>query len=228
MKEPFIFFHHLQLFGVDIPPFVTYTWVTMLILIALSIVVKTTINIVPRGVHNVLETVIEFLLQLFEENIGKEGRYFFPFLATLFLFILIANFLGLIPGFEAPTGNLNTTVACAVPVFFATHVFGIKKHGIAYFKHFFGPVRSLLALPLMLLMFFVEILGHLARPLTLSVRLFGNMLAKHKMLIILGMLAPWIAPTAILGLGVLVSIVQAFVFVLLSTLYLAAAIEEAH
>lgn len=228
MKEPFIFLHHLHLFGIEIPPFVTYTWVTMLILIALSIFVKKTMNIVPGGTYNVLETIVESLLNLIEDNIGKEGRYFFPFLATLFLFILVANFLGLIPGFEAPTGNLNTTAACAVPVFFATHTFGIKRHGIAYFKQFFGPVRSLLALPLMILMFFIEILGHLARPLTLSVRLFGNMLAKHKILIILGMLAPWIAPTAILGLGVLVSIVQAFVFVLLSTLYLAAAIEEAH
>ncbi|HLC16589.1 MAG TPA: F0F1 ATP synthase subunit A, partial [Thermodesulfovibrionia bacterium] len=103
-----------------------------------------------------------------------------------------------------------------------------NKHGIAYFKQFFGPVRSVLALPLMLLMFFIEVLGHLARPITLSVRLFGNMLAKHKILLILGILAPWIAPTPILGLGVLVSIVQAFVFVLLSILYLASALEETH
>jgi len=228
MKESFIFFHHIHLFGVEIPPFVTYTWVTMLVLIGLSLVVKHSMALVPHGVHNVLEAIVESLLHLIEENIGKEGRFFFPFLATLFLFILVSNFLGLVPGFEAPTGNLNTTAACAVPVFFATHIFGIRKHGIAYFKHFFGPVRSVLALPLMLLMFFIEVLGHLARPITLSVRLFGNMLAKHKILLILGILAPWIAPTPILGLGVLVSLVQAFVFVLLSTLYLAAALEEAH
>jgi F-type H+-transporting ATPase subunit a len=80
----------------------------------------------------------------------------------------------------------------------------------------------------MILMFFIEIIGHLARPLTLSVRLFGNMVAKHKILVILAFLSPWIVPTAILGLGVLVSIIQAFVFVLLTTLYLAGAVEEAH
>src|SRR3990172_7228566 len=146
MEESFIFFHHLRIFGVEIPPFVTYTWVTMAVLTCLALAVKNTIGLVPHGAHNVLEGIIEYLLHLTEENIGKEeGRFFFPFLATLFLFILTANFLGLVPGFEAPTGNLNTTAACAVLVFFATHIFGLNKHGIAYFKQFFGPVRSVLA-----------------------------------------------------------------------------------
>ncbi|RMD59285.1 MAG: ATP synthase F0 subunit A, partial [Nitrospirae bacterium] len=206
-----------------------YTWIAMLVLIVISLFARATMSLVPRGVYNAIETCIEALLQLVEDNIGAEmGRFFFPFLATLFLFILVGNFLGLIPGFEAPTGNINTTAAWATPVFFATHIFGFKKHGIGYMKQFFGPVRSLIALPLMILMFFVEVLGHLARPVTLAVRLFGNMLAKHMLLLILGMLAPWIVPSTIIGLGVLVSIVQAFVFVLLSILYLAAAVEESH
>ena len=134
----------------------------------------------------------------------------------------------LIPGFEAPTSNINTTASMAILVFLATHYYGIKIHKFGYIKHFVGPMRSIFALPLMILMFMIEVIGHLARPLTLSVRLFGNMVAKHKILIILGIISPWIVPTAILGLGVLVSIIQAFVFVLLTTLYLAGAVEEAH
>ena len=136
--------------------------------------------------------------------------------------------MGLIPGFEAATSNINTTAALALPVFFATHIWGIKEHKLGYIKHFVGPIRSLPALPLMILMFVIELIGHIARPLTLSVRLFGNMVAKHKILIILGILAPAVVPSIILGLGVLVSVIQAFVFVLLTTLYLAGAVEEAH
>ena len=136
--------------------------------------------------------------------------------------------MGLIPGFDSPTANLNTTAACAVPVFFATHYYGLKVHGFKYINHFLGPIRSIFALPLMIMMFFIEIIGHLTRPLTLALRLFGNMVSKHLILGVLGMLAPVIIPVAILGLGVLVSIVQAFVFVLLSCLYLAGAVEEAH
>jgi F-type H+-transporting ATPase subunit a len=123
---------------------------------------------------------------------------------------------------------LNTTVALALPVFFLTHYYGVKIHQQSYIKHFVGPIRSLPALPLMILMFVIELIGHLARPLTLSVRLFGNMIAKHKIILILLILAPAVVPTAILALGVLVSVIQAFVFVLLATLYFAGAVEEAH
>ena len=144
------------------------------------------------------------------------------------MFILLCNFMGLIPGFTAATANVNTNAAMAVPVFLATHYYGIRIHGIKYVNHFLGPVRSIAALPLMILMFIVEFIGHIARPLTLTVRLFGNMTAKHILLLVLAVLAPWVIPTAILALGVLVSVVQALVFALLSTLYLAGAVEEAH
>jgi F-type H+-transporting ATPase subunit a len=120
------------------------------------------------------------------------------------------------------------TASMAVPVFFATHYFGLRIHGLSYIKHFLGPIRSIAALPLMLLMFVIEGIGHLVRPITLSVRLFGNMMAKHILLGVLAILAPWIVPTLILALGTLVSVIQAFVFALLATLYLAGAVEEAH
>ena len=211
-----------------IPGHVTYAWVAMGILLAVAVIVRVSLKIVPAGVQNFIEVVVEFFLELAESSIGHMGRVFFPLIATLGMYILLCNFLGLIPGFEAPTSDINNTASMAIPVFLATHYYGIKIHKFGYIKHFVGPMRSVLALPLMILMFFIEVIGHFARPLTLSVRLFGNMVAKHKILLILGFLAPWIVPTAILGLGVLVSIIQAFVFVLLTTLYLAGAVEEAH
>ena len=144
------------------------------------------------------------------------------------MYILVCNLMGLIPGFTAATANVNTNAAMAIPVFFATHFYGIRIHGIKYLNHFLGPIRSPAAIVLMLLMFVIELIGHLARPLTLTVRLFGNMAAKHILLLVLAILAPLVVPGLILAPGLLVSIVQAFVFTLLSTLYLAGAVEEAH
>ncbi len=211
-----------------IPPYVAFSWVATAFILIIAFMARRSQKLVPSGTQNVVEVLIEFFLDLSENTIGHLGRYFFPFIATIGIYILVCNFLGLIPGFSAPTDNLNTTVALALPVFFATHYYGIKTHKFSYIKHFVGPIRSLPALPLMILMFVIEVIGHFARPLTLSVRLFGNMIAKHKILLILAILAPAIVPTTILGLGVLVAIIQAFVFVLLTALYLAGAVEEAH
>jgi len=211
-----------------IPPHVINSWVAMIILLSVAVIVRTSLKTVPAAVQNFVEVIVEFFMNLAETSIGHMGMTFFPLIATLGMYIFVCNFLGLIPGFEAPTSNINATASMAIPVFLATHYYGIKINGFGYIKHFIGPMRSIVALPLMILMFFIELIGHLARPLTLSVRLFGNMIAKHKILMILGFLAPWIVPTTILGLGVLVSLIQAFVFVLLTTLYLAGAVEEAH
>jgi F-type H+-transporting ATPase subunit a len=227
MHSPIIFPVNL-LVNMGIPVFVAFSLVATLIIVVLAVLAKKSLNIVPRGVQNLVEVIIEFFLDLAVSNIGHQGRHFFPFIATIGIYILVCNLLGLLPGGDAPTSNLNTNVALALPVFFVTHFYGIKQHKFAYIKHFVGPIRSLPALPLMILMFLIEVIGHLARPLTLSVRLFGNMVAKHKIILILLLLSPAVVPTAILGLGVLVSVIQAYVFVLLTTLYLAGAVEEAH
>lgn len=213
----------------DIPPYVSYSWLAMGILIGTSLIVRSRMSIVPTGIQNFMEVIADFLLNLARSNIGHHfGDKFFPLLGTLFLYILTCNFMGLIPGFEAPTGNINTTASMAVPVFLIYQFYGFKVNGASYLKHFLGPIRSIYALPLMVMMFFIELIGHLVRPVTLSVRLFGNMMAKHTLMIILGILTPAFIPIAVLGLGVLVSVVQAFVFTLLATLYLAGAVEEAH
>jgi F-type H+-transporting ATPase subunit a len=212
-----------------VPHYVSYAFLASLILIVVSLVLRGAMALVPRGTQNVVEVVAEAMYKLSVDTIGDHwGRPFFPLIATIFMFILVCNFMGLIPGFTSPTSNLNTTASMAVPVFLATHYFGLKVHKASYIKHFLGPIRSIFALPLMIMMFIVEGLSHLARPVTLAVRLFGNMTAKHQLLLVLGILVPWIVPTTVLVLGVLVSVVQAFVFALLTTLYLAGAVEEAH
>jgi len=212
-----------------IPHNVSHAFLVCIILILVALVIRKSIRLVPKGTQNFVEVITEAILNLVDENIGHHwGKTLFPFICTIFMFILVGNCMGLIPGFTAPTANINTNAAMAVPVFLATHYYGIRVHGIKYIYHFLGPVRSIFALPLMILMFVVEFVGHLARPLTLTVRLFGNMIAKHILLLVLAILAPWIIPTSILALGVLVSVVQAFVFTLLATLYLAGAVEEAH
>ncbi len=226
-ESPFVFPVNI-IIGMGVPPFVAFSWVATAIILVLAVLASRSLKLIPSGVQNFVEVIMEFFLDMVDTSIGHMGRKFFPFIATLGMYILVSNLLGLIPGCEAPTGNLNTTIALALPVFFVTHYYGIKMHKLDYIKHFVGPIRSLPALPLMILMFVIELIGHLARPLTLSVRLFGNMVAKHKIILILLLLAPAVVPTAILALGVLVSVIQAFVFVLLTTLYLAGAVEEAH
>lgn len=212
-----------------IPSNVTHAFLASIILIVAALAVRSSISLVPKGIQNLIEVITEAMLKLVEDNIGHHwGKTLFPFICTIFMFILICNLMGLIPGFTAATANVNTNAAMAVPVFLATHYYGIRVNGIKYVNHFLGPIRSIAALPLMILMFIVEFIGHIARPLTLTVRLFGNMTAKHILLLVLAILAPWIIPSLILALGLLVSVVQALVFALLSTLYLAGAVEEAH
>ncbi len=212
-----------------VPHFVSYAFLASIILITVSLIVRNSIKLVPAGAQNFMETVVDAILNLCEENIGHHwAKHFFPMIGTIALFIVVCNFMGLIPGFYSPTSNINTNAAMAIPVFLATHIYGIRVHGFSYINHFLGPIRSIFALPLMILMFVIEFIGHLVRPVTLTVRLFGNMVAKHYLLVVLGLISPWFFPTLILLLGTLVSIIQAFVFTLLATLYLAGAVEEAH
>ncbi len=132
--------------------------------------------------------------------------------------------MGLIPGFMSPTSNLNITLACTLIVWVTHHILGFRYHGINYYKHFIGPVPALIPL-----MFPIELISNAARILSLSMRLFGNIMAKETLLAVLFMLAgAYFGPLPILCLGVLVSLIQAMVFVLLSVLYCASAMEEAH
>jgi len=229
---------------------VTYTWIVMALLIGLAYAASRRAGLVPQGAQNFMEVVLEQFLGMIDDVIGPEGRRFLPLIATLGLFILTGNLLSLVPGTAGTTSNLNTTAACALVVFFAYHWIGIKAQGLGtYLKHFMGPVPALA--PLMIP---IEVISHLARPLSLSLRLFGNMTGGHILLAIifflmgLDGLIGWAlsgsAAGAIVGgvgglimivftvgflfpLKILVSFLQAFIFVMLTMLYIAGAIEHA-
>ncbi len=208
-----------------IPEHIVYMWVAMVILIVLAIAARLTLRrgAAPTGFQNVFESIFDGVNNYIEEIMGPEGKLYFPIIATLTLVILTGNLLGLVPGCDSPTANINCTGGLAITVFFATHVIGIGRHKGSYIKHFMGPVLWLA--PLMIV---IEFISHLARPVSLSMRLFGNMIAKHKLLMVLALLVPYIAPIPILALGLFVAFIQTGVFVLLTMLYFAGAIEEAH
>ena len=176
-------------------------------------------------VRNLFELILSFLVTLAEDIIGHKAKRYVPLLATCFTFILFMNLLGLIPGFTPPTDKMNITVGLAVVVFLSTHYYGVKEHGIAYFKHFLGPVwwMSPIMLP-------IEIVSHLARPLSLSLRLFGNITGDHLVVAIFLGLVPFVVPSIFYGLGVFVSFMQAFIFTVLSMIYISGAVahEEEH
>lgn len=231
MVHPFLF---LQFFRELLSPLTRYTneagidaiahaWLVMAILILLSLAARARITRIPGRLQNFMEVCVAGIENMVVENMGERGRVFFPLIATLAFFILVSNLIGLIPGFYPPTANLNTTVACAVIVFLSTHIVGFKNHGFKYIKHFIGPVWWLA--PIMLP---VEIIGHLSRPLSLSFRLFGNMNGHELILLIFFGLVPFLVPLPMMLMGVLVALLQTFVFTLLATIYIQGSLEEAH
>ncbi len=211
---------HISEAGADA---VAYTWLIMALLLVLSLLATKSLQSVPSGLQNFMEVIVGGIENMISETMGEKGRGYFPLIATLALFVLVSNLIGLIPGFYPPTANLNTTAACAIVVFLSTHVVGIKEHGIHYFHHFTGPIWWLAPL-----MFFIEIIGHLSRPLSLSLRLFGNMNGHELVLMIFFALAPFLVPLPMMLMGVLVSFIQAFVFMLLAMIYIQGSLEEAH
>jgi len=203
---------------------VIHSWLVMILLIVGSLLLVKGIQMVPRKGQNVIEVVIQSLENFMVEITGPEGKTFFPYIATLFFYILISNLIGLIPGFVSPTANVNTTLSMALCTFVLTHAIGIKHHGAKYLKHFLGPMPILAPL-----MFVIEVIGHLARVMSLTMRLFGNIFGKEKLLgILFGLAGLYLAPLPVLFLGILVSFIQAVVFMLLSIMYFAGAMEEAH
>jgi len=233
MTHPFLFFqwladklHLAGLFGfehADKINHVTYTWFVMLILVVLAFLAARSIKTIPSGLQNLMEVVVTGIEGLIVETMGEEGKKYFPLIATIALFILVSNLIALIPGFYPPTANLNTNLAMALVVFAMTHIVGFKKHGVAYLKHFMGPVLVLAPL-----IFVIEVIGHLARPISLTLRLFGNMYGHEIVLMIFLALVPFLLPVPMMVMGVLIAFIQTFVFTLLTMIYLAGALEEAH
>ena len=178
----------------------------------------------PGKVQQILELAVEFLNGQLEEIIGHGARKYLPMVATIGIFILLMNLCGQIPGFASPTSSINVTVGCALVVFLYYNYLGIRKQGLgAYLKHFAGPV------PLMApLMVPIEIISHLARPFSLSVRLFANIFGEHQVVAVFFGLVPFIIPLPIMALGVFASFLQAFIFMVLTMIYIAGAVSEEH
>jgi F-type H+-transporting ATPase subunit a len=188
------------------------------------------------SLRNVLELLVEMLKGLAEQNMGPHWRRYFPVIGTIFFFILISNLMGLVPGLAGSTSSADTTWAWAIISFVVHQYVGIKEHGFGYIKHFLGPslfdvtiggrkIHMRLLAPLYAI---IEAISHVSRAFTLAVRLLANMFADHTVVGAWLLLVPAVVPAVFMGLGVLVSFLQAFVFALLSMIYIGLALEEAH
>lgn len=174
--------------------------------------------------RNFFEIVAESLYKLTENVIGHhDAPVYFPVIGTLFVFIFTSNIIGLIPGFIPSTQNLNTTLALGAFVFVYYNIAGIKAHGVGYLKHFMGPVWWLAPL-----LFFIELATHVFRPVSLALRLRGNIMGDHVVLSVFSGLVPYILPIVFYGLGVFVAFVQAFVFCLMTMVYISLSTAHDH
>lgn len=179
-----------------------------------------------KGLTTVFELSVQGILDLMEGVMGPNARKYLPLVGSLFIYIFVSNLMGILPGMNPPTSNVNTNLACALVVFVTYNVMGIRELGFKkYMQHFMGPIIWLAPL-----MFVLELISHLVRPMSLSIRLFGNIMGDHMVLGIFTALTKIGVPVIFLGLAVFVSFIQAFVFSLLSMIYisLATANEEHH
>nr|WP_045212763.1 F0F1 ATP synthase subunit A [Desulfonatronovibrio magnus] len=209
--------------GLNIPHHVLYSWFFIAILVLLGWMATRKMTLVPRGVQNFFEFLIKAVEDFVVANMGEPGRKVFPVLFTLLIYIWILNVAGLIPSIDAPTANINTTACMALFVFIYYNYWGFKLHGLKYIKHFMGPYWWLAPI-----MFPIEIVSHLARPLSLTLRLFGNIRGEEIVIALMFLLAPLLGSLPIFLLFLLMKTMQAFVFFMLSMMYLKGAFEEAH
>ncbi|MCB0345693.1 MAG: F0F1 ATP synthase subunit A [Bdellovibrionales bacterium] len=175
---------------------------------------------------NFFELMVGFLISLGDNVMGKENRKYLPFVGTIFIYILFSNLLGLIPGFSMPTDSILFNLGIALVVFVLYNYWGIREVGaVAYFKHLLGPIWWIA--PLLLV---IEIISHIVRPISLSLRLFGNMTGDHIVLAVFTDLTKYVFPVIFYGLGTFVCLMQAFVFTLLTMIYIrfAVAHDEDH
>ena len=179
-------------------------------------------SLIPTPIQNIFEIYVQFIDNLIKENMGEKGKKYFTLIAAIGLFVFFGNLLGMIPGFESPTANLNTTMALALMVFFIYNFEGIRENGIYYFKHFLGPIPAMA--PVFLI---IELLSHISRPITLALRLFANMTGGELVSVVLIMLVPLLVPLPVMLIHFIAVFLQTYVFVVLTTVYIAGAITHA-
>jgi F-type H+-transporting ATPase subunit a len=211
-----------------IPNYLVMTLVIVLAVTVMCLVMRSRLSVTHPGKFQILlEDGVMAVVGLLEEWIGPDGRRYLPLIATLGLFILISNYAGLVPGLMAPTANINVTVGCAITTWVYYHFQGFKKQGVVnYLKHFAVPPGAPVWMaPLMLI---IELISHSSRLLSLSLRLFGNIFGEELVILILGSIVPFIVPLPMMLLGLITGGLQAFIFVLLSIIYLQAAVAVEH
>ncbi|MFC2158229.1 F0F1 ATP synthase subunit A [Acidobacteriota bacterium] len=223
----------LGLLGIQVkdPNHLMPDYIVMCLIVAILIILffglsSRKIKPIPSRLQSFLEMLIETFENLIVDIIGEDGKKYLPMIATIGIFVFFCNLIGLVPGFMSPTSKLNVTVGCALSVFVYYHWQGIKTQGIfKYLKHFMGPI-PLLA-PLLIP---IEIISHFSRPLSLSIRLFGNIFAEELLIVIMASIIPIFLPLPFMAVAIFGALIQAFVFVLLACIYIAGAVahEEDH
>jgi|YelNatPaOPRAMG01_1025707.scaffolds.fasta_scaffold02987_4 F-type H+-transporting ATPase subunit a len=206
-----------SIFGIPVTDSVTTTWVVMGLILLLGWILSRNLSERPSKIQTLLESVIDFYENIAVQIMGEEGKQFVPLAVSIGLFILLSNWIEIIPGFSAPTRDLSTTIALAIVAVSSTYVAGIKKKGLRFFKKYIEP--SPIFLP-------INILEELVRPISLSFRLFGNILGEEIVIAILVMIVPLILPIPMILLGLFTGLIQAFIFSLLTLLYVAGAVGE--
>jgi len=201
--------------------YLTHMLLAAAIVLLIAKMATTNMRLVPTGCQNVMEAYLGGVLAMGADVMGKtEARRYLPLVATIGLFVGVANVIGVIPGFEAPSAFLDFTLALALVVFTYYNFEGIRRNGlIAYFKHFMGPVWWLAWL-----MFPIEIVSHISRIISLSFRLFGNVKGDDMFLMVILMLAPWALPMIPFALLTFMAFLQAFIFMMLTYVYLGGAV----
>ncbi len=216
--------HALQsILGVHEAKHVFYSWCAMAILLLFGWAATRKLQLVPGKLQNFAEVIVGGLEDFVVQTIGEDGRKVYPILCGLFLYILMQNLLGLVPGCDAPTANVNTNAAMAIFVFVYYNLVGLMRWKAGYIKHFMGPMIFLS--PLMIIL---ETISHCARPLSLTLRLFGNIRGEEIVLLLFFALAPLVGTLPIYFLFLLAKVLQAFIFFMLTMIYLKGSLEHAH
>jgi F-type H+-transporting ATPase subunit a len=211
-----------------IPDFIVMALLILVAVALLSLLFRSRLSVEnPGKVQILLEDALSFVYGMLDDNIGPKGRRYLPVVGGLFLFILIGNLMGLVPGLMAPTSNINVTLGCALTVFVYYQFHGFKEQGvIGYIRHFVAPPGA----PIWIapIYFPIEIISHFSRVLSLSVRLFGNIFGEELVILIIASLVPFIVPLPMMALGIVTASLQAFIFAMLTTIYLAGAVVVDH
>ncbi len=220
--EETVFTFFGAIFGHGAGQVVTHVLLVAGIVIAMAYFATKHLSVVPKGMQNVMELYLQGVISMGRDVVGeKYARKYLPLVATLGLFIFVSNVIGIIPGFESPTANINVTLPLALLVFVYYNYEGIKKNGVVnYFKHFMGPVPALAPL-----MFPIEIVSHFSRIISLAFRLFGNIKGDDLFLWVLLMLVPWaLVPVVPMAMLAFMAVLQTFIFMILTYVYLAGAV----